>query len=242
MIKGILKNIRNFLTFWISPYTIRYLEQIRKHEAEFSLQFIKPKVKKIIEIGGGTGLQCNYFKSRGFDVDSFDIVTSEYSKHMSSEVVIYDGINLPYEDSSVDQIFSCCTLECILSLDEILKEHFRIIKDDGLCLHILPSPVWRIATSLTDLLKKFYFDNPLSPRSKSIFNEIINFKAKKWQAIFDEHGFELIDFKSGDLFYSGNAIFGERLSISTRKKLSRILGSSCNYYVLKKRLKPKYHL
>ena len=48
-------------------------------------------------------------------------------------------------------------------------------------------------------------------------------------------GFEIVSIAPGGIIYSGNAIFGSRLSISFRRRLSVILGGS-TYYILVEKL------
>lgn len=54
-----------------------------------------------------------------------------------------------------------------------------------------------------------------------------------WTRQFEANGFRVLTSYPTGIFYSGAYIFGERLSIDCRQRLSRVLGSSCRVYVLR---------
>ena len=51
---------------------------------------------------------------------------------------------------------------------------------------------------------------------------------------FSENNWNLYKTKTNNIFYTGNLIFGERLSLKLRMYLSKVFGSSCNIYFLKR--------
>lgn len=229
-----IKHIRKILTFWVEPYSIKYLHDIRGHEAEYALKHMGSVGGKIVEIGAGTGFQNDFFTKRGFSIDSYDIESTSYKENQKQTVIDYDGVNLPYKNKTVSLIFSSNTLEHIKCLEPVLQEHARILENDGFCLHILPSSTWRFWTSITDLMKKFYFDRPHGEHANNIVSELYYFSKRRWINEFKRNGFEIIKVVPGKIFYTGNTVLGNKIKISTRVRLSRFLGSSCNYFFIKK--------
>jgi SAM-dependent methyltransferase len=61
----------------------------------------------------------------------------------------YDGVHIPFPDSSFDCVYSSNVLEHIPHLDAFEQEIHRVLAPGGLCLHILPTHTWRFWTSLT---------------------------------------------------------------------------------------------
>ena len=228
-----IKFIRKIFTFWIPIQKQEFLKKIREHELNQIIGKF-PAKSLILEIGGGSGWQAKIFKNLGFKVHSIDIKDSYYLKDKVFNVQIYDGKNLPFDNKKFDIIFSSNVLEHIKNINEYQKEIYRVLKDDGLAIHIVPSASWRIWTILTDLVKSWYLSGPHGEHASNIFIEILFFKAKWWEQQFINNNWKILYTGKNNLFYTGNSIFGENISIKNRTKLSKFLGSSCNIFVLKK--------
>jgi 2-polyprenyl-3-methyl-5-hydroxy-6-metoxy-1,4-benzoquinol methylase len=70
----------------------------------------------------------------------------------------------------------------------------------------------------------------------SWISELYLFSEARWKRILANNQWQLVSVKDNNLLYSGYRIFGDKLSIETRRCLSSILGSSCKLYVLKRSL------
>ncbi len=64
--------------------------------------------------------------------------------------------------------------------------------------------------------------------------EIYYFSRLRWRRLFRGTGFRVVDCCRNGLFYTGHSLLGARLSLDTRRRLSRLLGSSCQVYVLER--------
>jgi len=231
----LIKAIRQLATFWVADYSSEHLASIRQFEAEKALKYLpKPEGKLMVEIGGGAGWQNDYFRAQKYDITSFDIVDSNYKNLQEGRVVTYDGKRLPYNDKSVDIIFSSNTLEHIPDLQPVLEEHFRVLVDDGICLHILPSPAWRFWSTVTDSIKKFYWTKPHGEFSPTVVHELFDFSSRAWRRRFEHAGFIVEKVDAGGLFYTANSVLSARFPIWLRAFLSPFLGSSCSYFHLRK--------
>jgi SAM-dependent methyltransferase len=128
------------------------VDDIRMAECERVLDIIgskKPPGCRILEIGAGTGLQAKRLSEAGFRVDAIDLKSSSYRSSRVWPVTDYDGRDIPFADKSFDVIFSSSVLEHIPHLDAMLHEMRRVLKDDGIAVHIVPATSWALLSALT---------------------------------------------------------------------------------------------
>jgi len=103
---------------------------------------------RVLELGGGTGLQASLMAATGAAVDSIDVVAPAPGTPMHFPVRLYDGRTIPFPDASFDIVFSSNVLEHIPDLGLTLTETLRVLRPGGTAVHILPTPAWRWWTSL----------------------------------------------------------------------------------------------
>lgn len=84
---------------------------------------------------------------------------------------------------------------------------------------------WRV------LLKRIFLDGPHGAYPNE-FYELYAFSRSRWISVFVAHGFEIARCFNNDLFYTGYAIV-PRLSMSSRRALSRFLGSATRIYIMR---------
>lgn len=107
---------------------------------------------RVLEIGGGNGFQASLIAALGAQVDSIDVAGQKVDVQRHFPVSLYDGRTLPFPDHFFNRVFSSNVLEHIHDLGVTLAESKRVMKDDGVAIHILPTPAWRVWTSLTHYL------------------------------------------------------------------------------------------
>ncbi len=236
LIEALMK-IRSFFTFYIAKQTLSHLKTIRAYELKVVLDMLPPE-GRLLEIGAGTGWQAQALEARGYDVNAIDLTSSYYRENRVWPVTDYDGKVIPFASNSFDIIFSSNVLEHIPHIYKFQKEIHRVLKPDGYVLHVLPSSSWRLWTNLVHPLKYWTIPDVHGELAGNSFTEIYYFSCKWWRRLFRETGWMIAVQDSNRLFYTGCSVMDSRLSISMRSKLSRILGSSGNIFVLKKSIIP----
>ena len=99
-------------------------------------------------MGGGNGWQASILASWGCDVVSIDIPGHLVPSRQYFPVQDYDGSRFPFCNEQFDLVFSSNVLEHIYNLPGVLDEVKRVLKPDGLAIHVLPTSSWRFYTSL----------------------------------------------------------------------------------------------
>ena len=140
-------------TSFSRPIDYDHLHDLRRYEISFILRFL-PVGKNnlsILNFGAGDGYQSKLLEDLGFAVTSIDLPCSRHAKFNHSHVIEYDGLNIPFGDQTFDIIFSSNVLEHIspATYRQIFSELSRVSKTDSLHLHILPTPRWRLYSSVT---------------------------------------------------------------------------------------------
>src|SRR5215208_7835716 len=124
------------------------LESLRRAEIEVVEPWFSPGMR-VLEIGGGSGYQASVLAAWECDVVSLDLPNRAPYLRQYYPVQHYDGANIPFADESFDLVFSSNVLEHVRCLSSLLTEMHRVLKPTGLAVHILPSPAWRLWTSVS---------------------------------------------------------------------------------------------
>ena len=222
-------------TSWVARQTMQHLHALRREELELVCQILPPS-GRLLEVGGGTGWQAKELASRGYDVVSIDVSSSNYRASRVWPVIEYDGSIIPFRDSEFDIIFSSNTLEHIGDAHEFQGQIYRVLKADGVACHVLPSSSWRAWTNITNILKWWSIPwEPHGEHASNAFSEIFTFRRAWWRELFVREGWRIIAEQGNGLFYTGNSIMDSRINIELRKTLALFLGSSCSVFMLRKR-------
>lgn len=128
-------------------FNVEFLHVIR----EFEYKKIVDRFgsgSRILEIGGGTGYQAKRLTEDGYQVESIDIPDSNYVTQQEFPVRAYDGRNIPFAENSFDIVFSSNVLEHVADLNYLQNEIKRVLKQDGVCVHVMPTGAWRFWTNI----------------------------------------------------------------------------------------------
>lgn len=214
---------------------------------------------RILEIGAGTGYQAAVLRDLGYRVSAVELASSAYAASRVFDVIDYDGIRLPFDDASFDVVFSSNVLEHVLEIDGMLAEIARVMGPGAIALHVLPTPAWRVWTTLAHapwVLSRLFVrlarskagagaaGGAGSSRSRMLrelfpsrhgergnfLTEALYFSPSWWRRKFRAAGFVLDEERPVGLFYTGCMLLRDAWSVRSRRRWSRVLGSSCRIY------------
>jgi len=117
-----------------------HMNSIREFELQQAMHLFPPDCR-VLEIGAGSGYQASKLKDQGFQVEAIDVKIDLARKVF--EVRKYDGKKIPFPNHSFDIVFSSNALEHINKLEKFQEEIKRVLKPDGLAIHVLPTATWR---------------------------------------------------------------------------------------------------
>jgi SAM-dependent methyltransferase len=92
---------------------------------------------KMVDLGCGNKPYLREF----INVEEYigmDVEQSGNHEGKSKVDIFYDGQHFPFEDNSIDGVFSSETFEHIFNLEEVIQEIHRVLKKDGLLLATCP--------------------------------------------------------------------------------------------------------
>ncbi len=124
---------------------VGHLERLRRAELEVVRERLPPGVR-VLEMGGGNGFQARVLATWGCRIVSIDLPGRPSAGPQYYPVQEYDGTRVPFQGASFDRVFSSNVLEHIQPLPPVLAEIRRVLKPDGLAVHIVPSTAWRFWT------------------------------------------------------------------------------------------------
>tara|TARA_B110000438_G_scaffold10047_1_gene10235 strand:- start:594 stop:1376 length:783 start_codon:yes stop_codon:yes gene_type:complete len=130
-------NVENNRTLW--------WEKIRRGELTTALDtFPSKKNLKILEIGGRDGYQAKLIAKEGHTVTSIDInpIYPQFYPVQKGNIT-----QLEFQEDSFDIIYSSNMLQEIQNIEETFKEIKKIVKKDGIIIHIVPSCWWSLITN-----------------------------------------------------------------------------------------------
>lgn len=230
----------------VGQFSLEQLQRIRLHELDLVTTKIPPR-SKILEIGAGAGWQAQQLSALGHDVVAIEIAEDkegahkDYKEHQVFPVTGYDGSKIPTTGDDFDVVFSSNVLEHIPHVREFQKEILRVLRDDGIAIHVLPTLWWRLLTTATEIISRLAFNpndriwQPLRHGDRGTFiTEHYLFTAFAWKRLFRKTGWTVEKVASNRLTYSGKLISKDNLSFATRGLLSHFIGPACYIYILKK--------
>lgn len=132
----------------------QYLHSIREFElrcvlCDFPSTPRNGRPVRVLDIGAGTGYQAALIKQLGYEVIAVDVPGSAYVQERVHPIIEYDGHSLPFDNGSIDVVFSSNVLEHVEPIETLLREIRRVLSPEGYSIHILPTSVWRMWTFLS---------------------------------------------------------------------------------------------
>lgn len=241
-----------------------WLHAVRAREVEFALRYfpINPDAR-VLELGSGTGYALGKIRECYPNVSGLEVQGSSYS-FVDTDIQFFDGKNIPFDDETFDVVFSSHVLEHVPHIDELLSEIFRVLKPGGVSLHVLPSPTWRVFTSLFHYvavvklllslispsrrapltaqaarrskaeLIRFVFYAPRHGERGSVVTEVFFFSRSWWKRVFEGSKLEFGQITGVGFLYCGRDPLRFRLSFNARRAFAHVFGSASNLCVSRK--------
>lgn len=201
-----------------------------------------PANGRLLEIGAGAGWQARVFAANGHEVSAVELADSQYRQWQDFPVTAYDGTRLPFADGSFAVVYSSSVLEHLPDLPGLDREIRRVLRPQGMAIHVLPRGRWCFWTLVTHILKgarhpRAFLQQPFPLRhgmEGHWYDEFFLFSKRRWQKQFRQLGWDIAGVHSNRLVYSGNSLLHEHLGIRFRKALAGIFGGVCLIYVLRR--------
>ena len=130
--------------YYNDPKEQEWTHHLRINELEKVLEHIHSKKLKILEIGGGDGFIAKCFEEKGYDITSID---PNPRFPQSFPVKQEDGTKMSFSDQSFDIVITFHVLQSVEQIQEFFSEISRILKNDGMMIHVVPSSFWVMITS-----------------------------------------------------------------------------------------------
>lgn len=218
--------------------------------------------KDVLEIGSGSGIQLQAISRVAKSVAGLELSDGAYIRDESLNIFEYDGLHIPFPSSSFDTVFSSNVMEHVSEQRQLNGEILRVLRPGGKVVHVMPTRVWRILTSLLHypmLIKKIarrsggtaqlqvMRTNGSTPTIEKIrnilipakhgelgnwFSEYHCFGLSQWRQHFSRMGWTVEAAEPIGLAYSGNCLLADAIGMETRVALSRFVGSSTAVFVL----------
>jgi SAM-dependent methyltransferase len=126
-------------------------------------KFIKNKKGKILDIGCGESPYKHLLAN--FEYIGIDYLEADLFGYNNKEIIKFDGINIPFQGNSIDNIICTEVLEHTQHPQELINEMNRVLKTSGECYitipwsaryHYIPYDYYRYTPSMLSILfKKF---------------------------------------------------------------------------------------
>lgn len=128
--------------------TKKNVEKIEKKSKEQLEVFLKEcgiekKEGNLLEIGFKNGYFLENARKEGFNVHGTEISEQYFNETKKCfpeiNIALEKNNKIPYEDNSMDFVVSFQVLEHVSSLNELIKEIYRVLKPGGVMYHVCPN-------------------------------------------------------------------------------------------------------
>ena len=146
------------------------------------LNYISTKHQDILDLGAGDGYAANTLMDKGKNVTAASLNPKEVNYMLSRGInaVEEDMHNLSFEDNSFDCVYMRQTLEHALAPYMVMSEVYRVLKDDGHFILIVPPEI-----DITNTNGGFIYAHNFSSKHYSVLTEV------QLYTLWTKVGFEL---------------------------------------------------
>jgi SAM-dependent methyltransferase len=127
---------------------VRYLEQRRASELEMIFSKCPDELfGNGLELGAGSGFQSRLLTRYVCRLTSTDINSAslprEHTESVTYRACDAEEIGATFSSGQFDLVFSSNVLEHLPNPGKALRGVHKILKDDGVTIHVMPSPLWK---------------------------------------------------------------------------------------------------
>jgi len=101
---------------------------------------------EVLELGSGDGHQSRLLARYVKKLHSTDLNSDRLLREPHPKIIYEtcDAEDLPYEAERFDLIYSSNLLEHLPTPEKAIVEMYRVLKNDGIMIHVVPSRFWKI--------------------------------------------------------------------------------------------------
>lgn len=153
--------------WWKEGETLHLSEYMNKARFEFFSNYISDwQGVRVLDIGCGGGLACEFLAQQGAIVSGIDLsvnsihVAREHAQQNHLQIEYRAGIaeELPYKDETFDVVMSFDVLEHVYDWQKVISEVYRVLNNQGLFLFDTINKTWKsqfiMIWLLEDILKQ----------------------------------------------------------------------------------------
>ncbi len=189
--------------WWKEDETLHLSNHLNKSRFEFFERYV-PNWKgiKVLDIGCGGGLACEFLAKRGANVSGIDLslnsikVAQEHAKKSNLQIDYQCGVaeDLPYKENTFDVVVCFDVLEHVEDWEKVICEIYRVLNKNGIFLFDTINKTFKskfiMIWLLEDILKQI-------PRGLHDWNKFI--KPQELIDVMQKNGFVDIVIKGFDL-------------------------------------------
>lgn len=166
------------------PLLQAVLLQLAEWRITEKLREITPHLRQtdhVLDIGSGNGVLCRALRKRNYQITALDIDNLSFFEDV--EPIIYDGVNMPFEDDCFDVALLITVLHHAPVPEQVLAEARRVAKRVIVIEEIYSGPLNRLLTYFIDSLFNLEF----------IGHPHTNKTDRGWREVFEHLGLTLVD-------------------------------------------------
>ncbi|WKT58338.1 methyltransferase domain-containing protein [Candidatus Nitrosotenuis chungbukensis] len=146
---------------------------MQENEIKTIVSLLPNSKLKILEIGGGDGIKSMLLHNLGYDMTCVDINPWEKQFY---PVLKIERNRLPFTSKAFDVVLSANVLPVVSEKKQFFDEIDRVLKNDGIIIHVVPSHWWSIFTNFWHyvFIPKYLMRSILPKKTTSVIPETHN--------------------------------------------------------------------
>ncbi len=155
-------------------------DKLGKFLMEWRIRIVIPHIKgRLLDIGCGTNQLVKTYKGEGVGVDVY--------QWGCVDLIVEDSADLPVNDKEFDTVSIIASLNHIPNRQEVLREANRILKDDGIIVITMITPL------ISEIWHRLREPWDVDQRERGMKEgEVFGLQVKEVTTLLEEAGFKII--------------------------------------------------